>query len=336
MTIQLAVIFLSALLSSAPSVFPAGQKHFELHGRLVDSDHQSIKTSVPSVMIYGANFPFEKQTLINRGGKFRFKNLEAGGYRLRFVVPGWGVMEESIEIGPTFADEDRKIRKEFIFRPDTSIEQHATVSPTRLAVSRKANEEFQKAQKELGKKNTEKAIFHLERAIEESPQFSPALNRLGTIYFHQQEFVKAESYFTRALEAEPDSYPPLVNLCAAQFALRKIQESLECNLEAVAEEPEDPLARSQLGQSYFVLGQFDKSEKELLEAVRLDPSHFSYPQLILGEIYRNRGDDASLIRVLEQFIQLHPDLSFIPQLREVIETKKQALKGSISSPDKNP
>jgi tetratricopeptide (TPR) repeat protein len=245
-------------------------------------------------------------------------------------------MEESIEVGPSFADEDGKIRKEFVFRPDTSIEQQATVTPTRLAISNKAKKEFQKAQNELGKKNTEKAIKHLKNAIEESPQFSTALNRLGTIYFHQREFLKAESYFTRALEAEPDSYPPLVNLCAAQFALRRIQESLECNLEAVAKEPEDPLARSQLGQSYFVLGQFDRSEKELLEAARLDPSHFTYPQMILGEIYRIRGDDASLVRVLEEFIELHPDLAVIPQLREVVKTKKQVMQESNSDSSGDP
>jgi tetratricopeptide (TPR) repeat protein len=175
-----------------------------------------------------------------------------------------------------------------------------------------------RAKKELSEKNTEKAIEHLEKAIQDSPQFTSALNRLGTIYFHAADYEKAEYYFDRALNSDPTAYAPLVNLCAAHFALKKIEKSLECNLRAVKRDPNDPLAHSQLGQSYFALGQFDAAIGPLNTSRKLDPAHFSYPQLILAEIYRLKGDDENLIKEVKEFLRLHPDVSFAPQLEKMI------------------
>ena len=54
--------------------------------------------------------------------------------------------------------------------------------------------------------------------------------------------------------------------------------------------PMDALANVQLGVNYVNLRKPDLAVKYLKEAKRLDPGHFSTPQLALYEIYLRSGD----------------------------------------------
>ena len=105
----------------------------------------------------------------------------------------------------------------------------------------------------------------------------------------------------------------------------KMQESLQYNLLAVKAKPEDALAHAQLGQSYFFLGRLDMAEVELKKAKALDPAHFSYPQLVLAEIYARQQNPSSAVMELEEFLKLHPDSDRAPSLRTLI----QKLQGKI-------
>jgi tetratricopeptide (TPR) repeat protein len=310
------------------------QERFELRGRIVDSEGEAIRHVVPQVILYGSTFPFETKTLVNRGGEFKIKKLEAGAYRLLVVVPSGGSMEKTIEIGPSFADKKGRIERQWVFEPSYDLSHQSTVSPDQLTISSNAVKEYKKALKLLEKKDVEGAVEHLERAIEISPNYSVALNRLGTISFQSRNYSRAEGYFERALSGDPSAYAPLVNLCAAQFALKKLEKSLECNRKAIAIDPDDPLARSQLGHSFFALGKYDSAEVELIAAKELDPVHFSYPQLILAEIYRIREDLPSMIREIQEFLKYHPDVPFAPKLRKVLERKRAQLDDKVAqTPD---
>ncbi|MFB3068480.1 MAG: tetratricopeptide repeat protein, partial [Acidobacteriota bacterium] len=127
---------------------------------------------------------------------------------------------------------------------------------------------------------------------------------------------QAEEHFREALQQEADLYPPLVNLGGALLSQGKLEESLPINLRAVETRPDDALAQSQLGQSYFFLGQLDSAERHLKQAKALDPRHFSFPQLVLAQIYQLRQDSPSLIGEFEEFLQYHPDSELVPQVTE--------------------
>ena len=71
--------------------------------------------------------------------------------------------------------------------------------------------------------------------------------------------------------------------------------------------PQDALANSQLGLNYFHLADLERAIHYLREARRLDPAHFSHPQLTLAEIYRQRGDRKAAAAELEDFLSRHPD-----------------------------
>jgi tetratricopeptide (TPR) repeat protein len=82
---------------------------------------------------------------------------------------------------------------------------------------------------------------------------------------------------------------------------------LPFNQRAVRDRPEDALANAQLGMTYFKLDQFDQAEQYLLAAKRLDPAHFSQPQLFLAEIYARRGNRSAAIQELQALLTIRPD-----------------------------
>jgi tetratricopeptide (TPR) repeat protein len=161
-------------------------------------------------------------------------------------------------------------------------------------------------------------VSHLKRATEIAPQFVAAWNQLGTIAYQSRRYGEAEKNFRRALDADSQAFEPLVNLGGVLLNLSRPQEALGYNREAVARRPNDALANSQLGLTYFDLNDLAQSEKYLRTAVRLDPAHFSHPQLVLGDIYLRRGDRPAAIAQLREFLSLHPDSPQAGDIRKEI------------------
>jgi len=187
-----------------------------------------------------------------------------------------------------------------------------------LAIPDQARREYEEAEKKLAKRDVEGAVAHLERAVELAPRFAPAWNNLGTIAYQSRAFPRAETCFRKSLEADPDFYQPLVNLGGVLINLAKFDEALRYNLYAALTRPNDALANSQLGMNYFFLDKPDLARKYLTAAKRLDPAHFSHPQLILAEIDLRQKDRAAAVGELEEFLQYHPDSPEAGKIKENI------------------
>jgi tetratricopeptide (TPR) repeat protein len=183
----------------------------------------------------------------------------------------------------------------------------ATVSVRKLSIPDRAMDLYQQAVRSLGKKDSVRAVELLEKAIEKAPQFSEALNTLGTIYNQRRDYPKAEECFREALAHSPTAFEPTVNLGGVLLAQGHLPESLQYNRKAVHARPEDALAQGQLGWVLLRLGQTEEAVEHLREAKRLDPGHFTRPQLGLAEIYARRSERGKAAAELEDYLRLHPD-----------------------------
>jgi Tfp pilus assembly protein PilF len=180
------------------------------------------------------------------------------------------------------------------------------------------------ARRELGPELEEEVVQQflqrVERAVELAPAYTEAWNHLGTIAYQSRRFPQAEEHFRRALETDPGSYSPLVNLGGVLLTELKLEEALKYNIFAVLARPTDALANSQLGLTYFHLNRFDLAEKYLQTAVKLDPAHFSLPQLTLAEIHLRRGEREKAADDLEDFLARHPDWHAAAKMKEAIRS----------------
>jgi tetratricopeptide (TPR) repeat protein len=297
---------------------------FELRGRLLPATRASV-------WLHGATAPFEDSTLAGEDGHFRFRSLPAGAYTLGAFVPTRGEMRRTIEIGPSQADARQRIEvtvemRDAEFESRDSLRRTALVSAKELAIPERARREYEEAEKRLAHHDAEGAVAHLKRAVEIAPQLSEAWNHLGTIAYQARDYSRAENCFRQALDASPDSFQPLVNLGGVSLNLRRFEEALRYNLYAALSRPNDALANSQLGMNYFYLGKLDLAQKYLTAATRLDPAHFSHPQLMLAEIALRRHDREEAARQMQEFLRYHPDSPEAGGIKE----KLTQLRGSAS------
>ena len=322
-------VFILTLCLALSAVHGLAEKQYELRGKVVQTNGKRFKEVLPVVFLQGTTEPYTTQTRADTGGKFKFKNLLPGLYTLIIAVPMWGDLQRTIEIGPS--ESNSKGRIETTFRVDRKYSRPNvnTVSVQQLSVSRSARQEYTKARERLEKRDVPAAIEHLKKAVELCPQFTAAWNQLGTIAYLSKEPKKAEEYFREALRQEADSYPPLVNLGGALLAQDRVEEAHAINLRAVQMRPDDALAHSQLGRSYFSLAELDPARRHLKQAKALDPKHFSFPQLVLAQIYELQSDSVSLMWELEEFLKFHPDSKRVPELTKWLERTRSSTEDAL-------
>ncbi len=287
-------------------------QNFDLRGTLVPATQASVS-------LHGSTSPFSASTLAGPDGRFRFKKLDPGTYTLIVFVPGRGEVRKTIDVTPAVGDAKRRIEiavklDDAKFAPDRS----SVVSMRELAIPDSARAEFRRALDDLGARDIDAAVGHLHRAVEIAPQFAAAWNHLGTIAYQTRRYTDAENYFRRSLQADPAAYEPLVNLGGVLVTLGRFEEAWNYNLHATLQKPTDALAHSQMGMTYVGLNRPDLAEKYLVEAVRLDPAHFSHPQLLLAQIYAARGQAAKAADTLEDFLRHHPGYPDESRLRAAI------------------
>ncbi len=298
----------------------AGELRYELSGRLVPPQHALVS-------LFGALEPFEATTETD-GERYRFRNLRGGTYTIAVYIAGRGEARQTVEVGRGTADAQRRVIRDLQFKEsdfvlNDAIRRRNTVSTRQLAVSELALREYRQAAKDLEKHDADAAVKRLEHAVELAPQFADAWNTLGTIAYQTQRYARAEQCFRTALEQDPRAYEPLVNLGGALINNGKLAQALIYNQDAVLQRPNDALANSQLGLTYFQTGNFDLAVKYLEIARRIDPAHFSHPQLVLAEIHLRRGENGAAADMLEDFVQHHPDFPTADKIRENIVKLRQ-------------
>jgi tetratricopeptide (TPR) repeat protein len=228
-------------------------------------------------------------------------------------------LRRTVDIGPSFADARGKISLSIPFERQPPGRRSYTVSASQLSIPDAAREEYRKAQEYLEKRDAEHATACLKKAVEIAPQFAGAWNQLGNIAYQSNQAEDAEIYFRQALNQNSNFYGALVNLAGALISQGKVSESLPYYLRAIKVRPDDPMGRARLGLTYLYLGKLDEAEEHLKEAKKLELGHFSFPQLLLAEVYVRRADRAAAICELEEFLKIHPDSDRVPAVRKAIE-----------------
>ncbi len=295
----------------------AERKTFTLEGQL----RPPPRFSFSNIAAVGSSFHAE--TPVYWDGKFKYKNLPPGQYSVIVYVPRMGEFRQTYSVGPATADKKGRVRIDMVIHPSRATrlftpKDRFTIPVRRLSIPDKARKEFSSAHKKLRKNDLAGAEAHLIKATELAPQYSAAWNTLGTIYYQRGKFPEAEEYFREAMRQDPDAFEPVVNLGGALLSQNRPNEAIPVNQDAVKRRPKDALANSQLGLSYLEAGNSELAEKYLTEAKRLDPGHFSNPQLYLSQIYFKRGQKQAAAAELEHYLRHHPDSKDAPQIREAI------------------
>jgi tetratricopeptide (TPR) repeat protein len=210
----------------------------------------------------------------------------------------------TIVVGPGTADKRRRLSVQVNTEGATlNRDAAAKVSAPELTIPERAKREYAEAERKISARDFDGAVSRLQRAVEIAPRYAAAWNHLGTIAYQTRRYTEAEGYFRKAIEAD----------------LGNTEEARQFNVEAVLRRSNDALAHAQLGMTYLAMQKLDLAEKHLLEACKLDPAHFSHPQLHLTEVYIRKNDPRRAADQLEVFLQHHPDYPTASKMREAIK-----------------
>ncbi len=309
---QRATLFLAVAgcLSAAP-------RAYELRGQIVPEAPAAIS-------LLGATTPFHAEAVADQRGSFRFRELLPGQYTVAIFLWGRGEVRQTVDLSPATADAKGRLLVTIHVEDSHLVSgevlgDFSKVSTRELAIPEIARREYEEAEKRLARRDVAAANAHLEKAVHIAPQFTAAWNTLGTIAYQTREYARAEQYFRKALEQNPASYEPLVNLGGAMLTEGKAEEALPYNRDAVRSRPNDALSNAQLGMNYALLGNLDLGQRYLEIAKRIDPGHFSYPQLTLARIHLERQERAAAVEELRDFLARHPDSPRAAQARQQLQ-----------------
>jgi len=174
-----------------------------------------------------------------------------------------------------------------------------------------------------GKGMNDEAIREAKKAIELKPDYSEALNDLGTRYFNMGQYDRAIEYFNRALANPLYETPslPLYNMGRAYYQKGDYLMALAKYDEAVVREPNTiilPLIEKDRGIASLKAGYTNKAITHLKKSIEMVPnlveSHYW-----LGEAYlmvKNRRDAAGEFKTV---IRLAPDSDFARMARQKLD-----------------
>jgi len=295
----------------------AERNSFEVRGMVVPEGGLSLDSSRVSIQLQALSGSWagkEPFSVPHKWGKFRYKRIPEGTYLLTVFMPRVARVRRTVEVGPSLADKDGRIEVRIPLAPQRRRPGMFQVSADELSVPTAALEEYEKGLQQLKDRNLARAEEHFRRATEWAPQYFAAWYQRGSIASRQERYGDAASYYREALKLRPESYRVLVDLGEVLLTLHDGQSALAVNAQAVKIRPDDAQAQVQMGYSLMLTERFEEAEIHLREAISLDPANYTYPQLMLAEIYRRRKDLPAVRREFEEFLRLHPDS---PKAREI-------------------
>ena len=171
----------------------------------------------------------------------------------------------------------------------------------------------------------DKAMFHLERAVELNPSYSPAYNWLGLAYNEMAQFDKAIDVFSRGQQIDPLSAVLASNLAYAAGSVGDYDE-MKRRLDRLAEtHPESPFAYT--GQSYYellVTGRLDEALRLMLRTVVADPND-TQPRAFVAFFLDSLGDRDAAENWLDSAFALQPNSSDAKAMRVLIDAQNGRL-----------
>ncbi len=314
---MLSRVLVAGLLSMG--AFAAAPTHLDLIGQVTGVGRKPVR-----VTLFAIDEPYTAATETDLLGEFRFHALAPGNYTVSVLKNSLGATRRTVVVSPSLADEKGVVRINIAYQAaEAAGVSGGTISKNSLSVPESARKKYAESQKDLARHDVEAAKRSLKAAVELAPQFTQAWNALGMIAYQTHQLDVAEQYFRTAIAAEPAAFEPAANLAGVLLSEGKFEESLSVNRGALTSRPTDPLANVQAGIAHFALGDFDSAEAALIQTLRVDPSHFSKPQLFLADIYMHRGDGAAAVAALKDYVARHPDAADADRQRQRIRQLEQ-------------
>ncbi len=223
--------------------------------RAEDVPASSIRHSILAMKaVAGMQNPLLEASLVRAGTRLAFRHS--------------GAMVDPIRRQLLF-DFERAERKEGAERP-TVLSEASPLRRAAAADARGVQNRFLEAvqAEEAGEK--QRAIALYEEIVKIDPKYAAAYINLGTVYFHLQQYGRAEEYYRHATEADPGYVLAYFDLGNVLDELERLDESIAAYSRAVELSPRYADAHYNLALAYERKGQQRQALRHWHAYLRVD------------------------------------------------------------------
>ena len=321
------MIALVLLLSLAASPFTV-QNFFALVGSLRDDTGRSVSSI--RVSLEDENSQPIRTVFADASGRFQFRGLRAGNYRVRVETTGTPYEPVSVPIDlQSMTNSDLNTSRTDVPHPvDITLRRRrsADVAPPAVVFSQAvpplAREEFNRGASDINKDAAAAGIVALKKAIEIFPDYFDALELLGTQYAKLGQFENAAPILVQAIAVNDKAATSMYWLGFAYLKLSRLNESIEWLQNAAARDSGNPNVQMALGLAYGNNNSLDQAETALRTAYQLGGAGAADAHLYLAGLYNKRERYGEAWRELELYLKEAKGLKDTTQIKELIAKLK--------------
>ncbi len=166
----------------------------------------------------------------------------------------------------------------------------------------------------LKMRDFDKAEEYVRRVLEINPNFLPALNILGTVYYYRNDFEKAHEYWQNSLNLNPKYLKPYSNLGFIYLNQKQYDKAEEVYKRLLELDITDKNTLNMLARIYFNTRQTAKGEWILKRMFLSNPKDYDTLQNLAG-LYYNTGNYSKAEIYYKKALELNPhDLKILEYL----------------------
>lgn len=167
----------------------------------------------------------------------------------------------------------------------------------------------------LQENRPDEALVHALQAIALKPDYAPAQNNVGNVYYRRGQIDEAIAHFRKALEIDPNTTSVHNNLGNALMRRGQIDEAIAHLLKAVEINPDSAPAHNNLGIAYRRAGKFDEAIQHYEKAISLKPD-YAEAHHNLANVLQQVGRRDEAVAQLKEALRLKPDF---PEAKRAME-----------------
>jgi len=254
-------------------------------------------------------------------GQFRFDGLPRAILSLTVSLPS----QMNLSAEPVFVDTsvggsftvDIFLRDPMLTagkKKDTS--QVVSSQEIHQQIPKEARKAFSKAQKFLEKKELEKSLAELDRAVQIYPDYFQAFTEKGVVHIQAGRPQNALEDFAQALHISPSYAPALSGTGYSFLSLGKYEEAIGSLEKAIYLDPGKAKSFLFLGIANLAVKRWQKAQEVLEQSLKIDPTGVVSAHIYLAEAFAGQREFSRAAAELRSYLDLNPQAPNTDRLRK--------------------